>query len=273
MSKKKILTLCLAAILVVTAVAGASYAYLTDTDSALNTFTMGNVRISLVEQQRDGEGNLVDFDPETAKTLLPIVGSAQSDAKDKYGLTTAKNYVDKIVRVKNTGKNDAYVRVLVAVPAVLEDSLTPNNNILHWNFGNKFTADGNYDTEAATQPVNAGWDTDCVYKDEKTTVTIDGILYNVYSFTYTKALAKGETTELASFVGFYIDSAVDNYVNDDGEVIYTKNGQDVDFDFSAGIKIPVVAEAIQADGFESASAAFAASSFTIANAFAQWVSE
>ena len=50
MSKKKIVSLCLAAILVVTAVAGVSLAYLTDSKQAANTFTVGKVRIDLIER-------------------------------------------------------------------------------------------------------------------------------------------------------------------------------------------------------------------------------
>ena len=47
--KRKIVTVCLAAVLVIIAVAGASLAYLTDTKTAKNTFTVGNVKIDLLE--------------------------------------------------------------------------------------------------------------------------------------------------------------------------------------------------------------------------------
>lgn len=49
MTKKKIVSLCLAAVLVVMAIAGATVAYFTDTKTADNTFTMGNVKITLDE--------------------------------------------------------------------------------------------------------------------------------------------------------------------------------------------------------------------------------
>ena len=45
MTKKKIVSLCLAAVLVVMAIAGATVAYFTDTDAKDNTFTVGNVKI------------------------------------------------------------------------------------------------------------------------------------------------------------------------------------------------------------------------------------
>ena len=51
MTKKKIVSLCLAAVLVVMAIAGATVAYFTDTDAKTNTFTVGNVKIELLEYQ------------------------------------------------------------------------------------------------------------------------------------------------------------------------------------------------------------------------------
>ncbi len=259
--KKKIIAICLVAVMAAVAIAGASLAYFTDTDEATNVFTVGGVQIKLHEQQRDGEGDLEDFEDE--KILLPVVGSAQG-AKDKYGLPTAENYVDKIVTVENTGKSDAYVRVLVAVPADLEGPANePSKNILHWNYGNKFRADGQYDTTANPQPSNADYSTKCVYKDEKTTVEIDGIVYNIYSFTYTDVLEHGKTTEYASLVGFYLDKDVDNRYDEDGNIVYTKGGEDLAYDLSQGVKIPVFAQAVQAAGFESAEAAFTAAGLTV----------
>ncbi len=49
MTKKKIVTLAIAAVIAVMAIAGASLAYFTDTKTAENTFTMGNVKITLDE--------------------------------------------------------------------------------------------------------------------------------------------------------------------------------------------------------------------------------
>lgn len=74
--KKKVLTVCLVAVIAIMAVAGASLAYLTDTDAEDNVFTVGNVTIDLIEQER-GENGLQDFTQN--KKLLPIVGSAQGD--------------------------------------------------------------------------------------------------------------------------------------------------------------------------------------------------
>ena len=70
--KKRIVAICIVAIIAVTAVAGASIAYLTDTDSQTNVMTVGNVAIELNEWMRNENGSdLVEYiDPET---ILPAV--------------------------------------------------------------------------------------------------------------------------------------------------------------------------------------------------------
>ena len=55
--KKKITALCLCVALLAVAVVGASLAYFTDTKSATNTFTVGNVSIELIESKFHREGN------------------------------------------------------------------------------------------------------------------------------------------------------------------------------------------------------------------------
>ena len=55
--KKKLTAIFLCVALVAIAVVGASLAYFTDTDSATNTFTVGNVKIDLIESKFHREGN------------------------------------------------------------------------------------------------------------------------------------------------------------------------------------------------------------------------
>ncbi|MDD5980772.1 MAG: TasA family protein, partial [Clostridium sp.] len=134
--KKKILTICLIVALAATAIIGGTLAYFTDTKTATNTFTAGGVKIDLIEQER-GENGLQTFTQD--KVLMPIVGSAQGE-KDSFGQPVAKNYVDKMVTIKNTGKSAAYVRAYFAIPSALDDGYETFNaglNTLHFNFGNK----------------------------------------------------------------------------------------------------------------------------------------
>ena len=55
--KKKLTAIFLCVALVAIAVVGASLAYFTDTKSATNTFTVGNVKIDLIESRFHREGN------------------------------------------------------------------------------------------------------------------------------------------------------------------------------------------------------------------------
>ena len=56
--KKKLTAIFLCVALVAIAVVGASLAYFTDTDeAATNTFTVGNVKIDLIESRFHREGN------------------------------------------------------------------------------------------------------------------------------------------------------------------------------------------------------------------------
>ncbi|MBR5516544.1 MAG: SipW-dependent-type signal peptide-containing protein [Firmicutes bacterium] len=249
--KKKLLSLSLVAVLVIVSITGATLAYLTDNDNEDNTFVVGNVKIDLVEQQR-GENGLVAF--EDGKVLLPLVGSAQGQ-KDNLGLPTAANYVDKIVTVKNTGASNAYVRVLVAVPADLDYPAGP----LHWNLGNKFNGatDATYGEEVAWK---------CVA--ERTTVKVnDGeavkdVVCNIYAFTYKTPVTANAVTPYAAITGFYLDSAVDNYVDEAGKLVYTYNGKAVNYDLTQGVTVPVYAQAVQAAGFDTADAAFTAANLS-----------
>lgn len=246
MTKKKIVTLALAAVLIVMAVAGASLAYLTDSKSATNTFTIGNVKIELIEQQR-GENGLEPF--EQGKRLLPIVGSAQND-KDEYGMPTAKNYVDKMVTVKNTGSEDAYIRTYFAIPSALDDGYETNNtgkNVLHFNFGTKIV-DGE-----VVSTVDTDWTWTHEGKRNYFETTIDGIMYNVYYADYNTAVAAGETTE--QFVsGVYLDKSFE--MKEDGAYAFGEMlTLDEEWDWN-NVTCPVFSIACQAGGFDTPAEAF-----------------
>ena len=245
--KKKLVAISLVVAMLAVAVIGGSLAYFTDTANATNTFTAGGVKIALIEQERDGKGGLQEFTQD--KVLMPIVGSAQGE-KDALGQPVAKNYVDKIVTIENTGKSDAYVRAYFAIPADLDDgfeeSFNASMNILHFNFGNKdgvSTYNNQWLWGSVAKPNHSGWN--------YFVATIDGVAYNVYFADYYKALPAGETTE--QFVsGVYLDSHVDMK---DGKYVDTRF-PNADLSILAGtVKCPVKVVAVQADGFDTAAKA------------------
>ena len=252
--KKKLTAIFLCVALVAIAIVGASLAYFTDTDEETNTFAVGNVKIELIEQQRqaDAEGNktteLEKF--EQNKKLYPIVGSAQGD-KDALGMPTAKNYVDKMVTIQNTGSEKAYIRAYFAIPSALDDGYDSFNaglNVLHFNFGNK-VVDGNV---TSTYGVEWNWKHgDNKWNYFETTLN-DGIKYNVYYADYYQPVdANATTKQLVS--GVYLDKTFD--IKDGkcyafGEEVTL----DDDWDWN-NVSCPVFAIACQAEGFDNATAA------------------
>ena len=246
--KKKITAIFLCVALAAIAVAGASLAYFTDTDNETNTFTVGNVKIDLIEQQR-GENGLVPF--EQNKKLYPIVGSAQGE-KDEFGMPTAKNYVDKMVTIENTGSEKAYIRAYFAIPSALDDGYETFNaglNVLHFNFGNKVVNGA----ISSTEGVEWIWMHGSKWNYYET--TIDGIKYNVYYADYYQAVDAGATTEQL-VQGVYLDKSFD--IKDGKCYAFGKEVTlDAGWDWSK-VSCPVFAVACQAEGFNSAAAAIEA---------------
>ena len=250
--KKKTISLCLVSAMAVTAIAGTSLAYFTDTDKADNVFTAGKVDIKLIEQQRNSDGTALESF-ENGKMLFPVVGSVQND-KDSFGLSTAANYTDKIITVENL-QEDAYVRVFVAIPSELDNIEDDSMDILHFDEGQTFVAEGNKNDIRSLNDDAENWSD----KTFEGTGYIENEEYNVYSYTYGKRMGK-ETTGSACIVGFYLDKDVDF---NGQKYTVTRDGQttEIDTDLSS-VTIPVFAQGIQAEGFSSAAEAFEASGLT-----------
>ena len=212
MTKKKIVSLCLAAVLVVMAIAGATVAYFTDTKTADNTFTMGNVQIKLDETNvNDPEGDRVS-----------------SNEYNVYpGAVVTKDPI-----VHNTGKNGAYIRATVNVSdwMNLVGAYYPD-------FKETFPNDG---YKAALNllvgTLGEGWSVVGVEAGDVFTI---GQFDAKFILKYDGVLAAGADTT-AMFQTVTIPAGIDN-ANADS------------FD-----EVKVVAQAIQADGFDTWEAAFAA---------------
>ena len=219
--KKKIVTCSLVVALLVIGVIGASLAYFTDTDAKDNVFTTGKVDISL------------DENFEQNSKLIPATGSAQKG--------TLENGVDKEVAVKvESGSEDTYVRVHIAIPSILDDGASTfdaKNNVLHFNYDENSIGEGKWDwSKTAGDPYEGDWN----YYE----TTIDGIKYNVYVVTYGTALKAGETTPEYAMHQVYLDSKV---TSADMEKIKEALGENWE--------IKVIAEGAQAAGFDNAYAA------------------
>lgn len=270
--KRKIVTVCLAAVLVIIAVAGASLAYLKDTKTVTNTFTIGNVEIELLESRfhREGNDNSGDTsipDPMNDARGMKYVTDGHKAFTDNEIKADAKTYMDeylavkgenmvpgrrvaKCVYVQNTGKNAAYIRIRVLVPS------KANNDFVDVKAGGIIT-----NQWCSTSMINGefidgkggGWNNAPFIDKEK--VTKDGVLYDVYTFVRKEALAAGAMTEwnVWNFIG--IDKTADA---DDIEMALRNGAIKRAEDGTMSINVLVEADAIQAEGFADATAAFAA---------------
>lgn len=249
---RKYLVSALALILVAVISITGTIAYLTDTETAVNVMILGEINIEQYEQDRDGN----DFIQ--GQTMLPLVGSAAN--KDANGYPTASNYIDKIVTVKNTGKNAAYVRTFIAIPDYSYEGQTGGDaslNVIHWNGYSKGDAAPAYpaatripgtqtdvandwswgkDANASVWPGNHGdWN---VVKD----VEINGQVYNIYVVTHVSAVQPGAITA-PSMIGVYLDSKVDY---DHAAGVYTYEGKVIE-GFDGTVKVLVGTQAVQYD--------------------------
>lgn len=220
--KKKILSLCVVMALAVTAIIGGTLAYFSDTDAQTNTFTTGNVEIDLWEDFGDNDATGVE-------ELIPSTGS--------YDDGTLKNDIEKEIYVTNKGSEDAFVRVHIAIPSILEDAndeFDANEGVLHFAIADNSAELDKWDWSNATD------DDDYETKSNTYKTTIDNKEYNVYVVTYTSALIKDAAT-VDAISKVWMDSATTNEdITKINEVL------------GAEWKIYVAAEGTQTQGFADA---------------------
>ncbi len=251
--KKKLTAIALVVALLAVAVIGGTLAYFTDTDSAKNTFTVGNVKIDLIEQEKTEQG-LVDFEQD--KLLVP-------------GKSNDGNAVSKIVTVKNTGKNDAWVWVDLKIPAYLVSNEYPTNeskNALHWNSYGCFNVEynsGNYWKLATSDGIV---DADHKVTNPDMVAVEDGLWYDykyvgretIGEVEYVVIRTKMQNTLPAGKVSLPCLAQVymDWRVTTDGENFILPGGDPIRVD--ASWEIIVNAYAIQKENFNTVDEAIAA---------------
>ena len=212
MTKKRFVAILLCVTLVALAAIGATFAYLTDTKTVDNTFTMGNVAIKLDETDIKN----------------PTGARVTSNAYNVYpGAVVTKDPI-----VHNTGKNAAYIRATV--------------NVSNWmnlcaayypEFGIHFPSAGYENSlELLVGTLGEGWSVVGVEAGDTFTI---GQFDAKFILKYDGKLASGADTT-AMFQTVTIPAGIDNANTDSFK------------------EVKVVAQAIQADGFETWEDAFAA---------------
>ena len=253
MTKKRFVAILLCVTLVALAAIGATFAYLTSTDSVTNTFTVGNVKIDLIESSLHrenagvangatstselwsdvemlGTGNTSKYKAgDTFYTDAQIEANAAEYKCENVKLLPGESY-HKMPYVKNTGSEDAYIRIRVMIPADLDTAILNSSMYTSTALNNKeFTMA--YDNSGAVER--------------------NGVKYNVYTFTRIDPLAAGAMTYWNVWGTIHMDS------DTTGEELAEFFGEGKPY---ANGVFPVLVEAdgIQSDGFADATAAWAA---------------
>ena len=253
MTKKRFVAILLCMTLVALAAIGATFAYLTSTDSVTNTFTVGNVKIDLIESSlhrenagvangatsdselwsnvnKEGTGNTSKYKAgDTFYTDAQIEANAAEYKCENVKLLPGESY-HKMPYVKNIGTEDAYIRIRVMIPADLDTAILNSSMYTSTALNNKeFT----------------------MAYDNSGKVEREGVKYNVYTFTRIDPLAAGEMTYWNVWGTIHMDP------DTTGEELAEFFGEGKAY---ANGVFPVLVEAhgIQADGFADATAAWAA---------------
>ncbi len=225
---KKIISLVLVLVLALTAIGG-TLAYFTDTDTATNTFTVGNVEIKLNEEFPENE-------------LHP----------------GEENALVKKVTVENTGSEDAYMWIELWIPAAL-DAKTPIDNSLHFNPFDTYTDGTNEYVMRGSEAKALGYT--LKYETVETSLgqkDIGGVMYNGYRehIKGDSAKAKGESTA-ALLARVFMDKGITQCTDEactKDNCLVLLSGEH----YNGKWEIIVNAFGIQADGIDGIEAAIAA---------------
>jgi len=206
--KKALIAGTCSVLLVAGSVAG-TMAYLTSTDTVTNTFTVGNVAITLDEAKANTDGSLVE--------------GADRVQANSYKLLPGHTYAkDPMVTVLNDSE-ESYVRMTVTLSKSAE-------------------LDAIFTGEANMLEIFNGYDsTNWLYKGNVEDATANTRTYEFW-YKETVSAADGNVALDALFDSITVPGEITN------EQLATIND----------MTITVNAEAIQADGFETADAAWAA---------------
>ena len=170
-------------------------AYFTDVKAVTNVFTIGDISIVLDEGTVWNQASANNSVPQLARNIAP------------------EDEIEKEPYIVNNGKNPAYVYLKVYVPTYRNQDL--------------FTY-----TLNATDGTTGGW---TKRANEEFHTTIDGQVFNIYTYEYDETLQSGTTTDQPLF----------------GEVVFAHNMDfyPTDTDVEGQIKdIIIKAYGIQAEG-------------------------
>lgn len=234
-SKHKALLLSMCAVLLVAASVFGTLAYLTDSEAVKNTFTVGSVGLSLDEAKVNPDGTYVtDHDNRVQK--------------NEYHLLPGHTYYKDPTVTVDAGSEDAYVRMIVTVENIDQlKAALPYSEIIRNDDGTTHQVmNPQYYDETGKifllQMLCGGWDSD-TWQFKGYTEKADGT-EGYYEFRYKEVVKKSENKTVLDdlFETITVPGEIDN-----DHLAYL-----------ADVEIVVAAHAIQADGFATEDAAWAA---------------
>ncbi len=218
--KKKILVACLCVALAVLTIAGTTLAYLTSKDTVTNTFTVGNVQITLDEAQVNADGKPINKDG----TVVADLADAERVQKNSYKLIPGHTYTKDPMVTVLSGSESSYIKMTVTFSKAneLDAIFAPNGadmtSIFTGYNADNWIAKGNTKDTAANTRTYEFW-----YKETVAAPTADVALDALFdSITVPGSITNAQLATIANMT------------------------------------ITVNAYAIQADGFANAEAAWAA---------------
>lgn len=155
-------TVTIASLLLCLALLGCStIAYFNTQDTARNVITTGDIDIELQETAINGAGEEILFE----------------ESQERFNVMPGEE-VSKIVRVKNTGSNPAYIRVEVQKSIVLADGVSGDVDIslINFDFDSENWTLGEDGRYYYNHQLNPGESTAALFRN----VTFDAAMGNLY---------------------------------------------------------------------------------------------
>lgn len=173
--RRKLFVVSMAAICIAVTATG-TLAYFNSSGTARNVITAGNLRMELVE------------------TAIPEDGGPAVPFEDLDGVMPGTE-ASKIVRVKNTGDFDAYIRIAVEKDIILDQDAEGEADVslvtMDFNEENWTYKEGFYYYK---KPLSAGKITEPLF----TTVTFDRTMDNRYQNSKAEIIVKAYATQVAN---------------------------------------------------------------------------
>lgn len=225
MKKTKVLLTLACAVLLVAASVMGTMAYLTSTDKVENTFTVGNVAITLDEAKVNANGQPIDKNEKVVEELA----NAERVDSNSYKLLPGHTYTKDPTVTVLEGSEESYVRLLVTVTfgkELTNVQLATKLDDIFTGYSSNWVRNGAPKAETKTNEAGSKY----------TVVTYE------YRYNTTVSALNGDNKLPALFTGVTVPG---DWTNNDLANI-------------GGFTINIVGQAIQKDGFATADAAWTA---------------